>query len=66
MMDEKSKAKVVEYFERLGIDVRSLENVRVALEMKDGEIIGHEFLAEGDEVPSSLDHIKPSPKKIIH
>lgn len=66
MRDDEFKAKIEAYFERLGVDVKELQNCRVVLEIDGGEIIGHIFLHDDDEIPPHEERIGPPTKKFIH
>ena len=66
MLDDESIAKIEAYFERIGINMKELHDCKVVLEMDDGEIIGHIFLSDDDEIPIQGERLGSAPKKIIH
>ncbi|HHQ4308777.1 TPA: hypothetical protein ACSP7Y_004841 [Serratia fonticola] len=68
-MLEEAKEKITAYFERLGIDLKTINFARVVLQVKDGEVVGHEFLHDDEPDPvhdEPVHTIKLSPKKSVH
>lgn len=66
MLEDEAKEKITAYFERLGIDLKTINFARVVLQVKDGEVVGHEFLHDDEPDPMRDDPtqtITPSPKK---
>ncbi|MEX3004249.1 hypothetical protein [Serratia fonticola] len=64
MLEEEAKEKITAYFERLGIDLKTINFARIAFQFKDGDVVDHKFL-DVDE-PDPTNSITPQPKNSIH
>ncbi|WP_422528618.1 hypothetical protein [Serratia fonticola] len=64
MLEEEAKEKITAYFERLGIDLKTINFARVVFQFKDGDVVGHKFL--DDDEPDPTNAIMQQPKNTVH
>ncbi|HBE9077664.1 hypothetical protein [Serratia fonticola] len=52
MLEEEAKEKITAYFERLGIDLKTINFAHVVFRVEGGEVVGHKFLDDGEPDPT--------------
>ncbi|CAI2007568.1 hypothetical protein [Serratia fonticola] len=64
MLEEEAKKKITAYFERLGIDLKSINFARVVFQFKDGDVVNYRFLDDDEPDPTNI--FTPQQKNSIH